>query len=587
MRKIRRFKITEEQLKLYLAEALSPSVAKEYMNIKRDDGAEVGLNNMWDAILKAYPNIKTSKRQDRLYIPYIESETTNNDIDVNNNKLHREISDVLNRGGFIIDDYKSGLALDVKYNRKVKIGGILNKLKRQDLLDAFADDPIRSSGKQNERFIVLSKHPYDIAGMSTDRGWSSCMNIQGGSYSNYVDNDIKFGTIIAYLINANDININKPIGRVLIKPYIGAGDNNIIYRVCNGVYGTVPNGFTNQLIVLFQKLSFKNAPDGKYKHHDRLYSDGDIDSIDKFDYNTIRDVTSMSNEERIANVLFWHGKIGIVKAYVEGIQAYRFSLINKNGEFRHKDKWYIEIKPFGEHFLKLDYYREYNLIDKNGRILYKKWFELIEDLRDGVARVIFENNMENVINEQGELISQTWSKHIRTYPNSNVFMVIGGDSRYNLMDKKGDILYEDNFVNIEKFQDNEEIPYFIIKHENGKYNISDKNGNLLYDTWYDIIEPSKHDLVMVRVNKKSNFLNLHTKKPLLNKWCDGAFSFVISGFAVIRIDKKYNVIDTNGKVLFDTWFDSADSSDYRGITLTKDGRLYVLLDNGTLEDLTI
>lgn len=46
MRKIRRFKITEEQLKLYLAEALSPSVAKEYMNIKRDDGAEVGLNNM-------------------------------------------------------------------------------------------------------------------------------------------------------------------------------------------------------------------------------------------------------------------------------------------------------------------------------------------------------------------------------------------------------------------------------------------------------------------------------------------------------------------------------------------------------------
>lgn len=40
----RRFIISEEQLKAYIYEAIAPSVAKGYMNIKRDKTTQDGLD---------------------------------------------------------------------------------------------------------------------------------------------------------------------------------------------------------------------------------------------------------------------------------------------------------------------------------------------------------------------------------------------------------------------------------------------------------------------------------------------------------------------------------------------------------------
>jgi len=70
-----------------------------------------------------------------------------------------------------------------------------------------------------KKLVCISRHPYDIAGMSTDRRWTSCMNLNGGAYYKKIKEDIKYGTLIAYLIYADDKNINKPIARIAIKPY--------------------------------------------------------------------------------------------------------------------------------------------------------------------------------------------------------------------------------------------------------------------------------------------------------------------------------------------------------------------------------
>ena len=57
--------------------------------------------------------------------------------------------------------------------------------------------------------------------MSSNRGWTSCMNLYGDNENkHYVNCDIKKGTIIAYLINVNVTNINKPQARILIKSFI-------------------------------------------------------------------------------------------------------------------------------------------------------------------------------------------------------------------------------------------------------------------------------------------------------------------------------------------------------------------------------
>jgi len=104
-----------------------------------------------------------------------------------------------------------------------KIATFLGKRDKEalDLLKKYAGEKsLLSIG--DDYLIVISKHPYDIVGMSTDRNWTSCMNIRDdkvSQYNKYLPLDITQGTIVSYLIKRHDLNIKRPIARILIKPY--------------------------------------------------------------------------------------------------------------------------------------------------------------------------------------------------------------------------------------------------------------------------------------------------------------------------------------------------------------------------------
>lgn len=136
-------------------------------------------------------------------------------------------------------------------NKKISIGKILSVvIKNKKNLDINLNGiktfntiyNQRMMDYKNDLFIVISRHPYDIAGMSTDRGWSSCMNINDGQYKEYVMGSIVNGALIAYTVNKNDLNIENPINRFLIKPYIKENEElnfekpNFILKVSE-VYG--------------------------------------------------------------------------------------------------------------------------------------------------------------------------------------------------------------------------------------------------------------------------------------------------------------------------------------------------------------
>ena len=96
--------------------------------------------------------------------------------------------------------------------------------------------------------VVISRNPYDIAGMSTDRRWSSCMRLPddgpsihpsihpGGAYYQHLINDIELGTLVAYLIEPTDKNIEHPYARIAIKPYQNIKDKSIVLYAENRVY---------------------------------------------------------------------------------------------------------------------------------------------------------------------------------------------------------------------------------------------------------------------------------------------------------------------------------------------------------------
>lgn len=157
------------------------------------------------------------------------------------------------------ENYMQGLAYEVANpTRKLGIGKMLarseasekdaaRKTELQVLKKTFDADPQRAATRKADKLIVISRHPYDVAGMSTDRGWKSCMNLVDGVNRRYVLRDVKQGSIIAYLINADDLNVNKPLARILIKPYQEKGNPTNLAMMGDAVYGTAPLEFKSQV----------------------------------------------------------------------------------------------------------------------------------------------------------------------------------------------------------------------------------------------------------------------------------------------------------------------------------------------------
>ena len=294
--------LTEAYDYVKLTEAVPYSVAKEYLQIERSPEAEVRIKEVFSK-LKSLPNARQlDKRGWRIAFPYAEDST------------EFEIQSVLEPYNFSIKDYKDGVALDTKNNREISLGKALNIVSKKesdakDLMDKYA--AIKSKGatnKDEDLMIIFSSAKYDITGMSTDRDnyWDSCMNVIKGSNRHYVKLDIKEGSIICYLTKISDTNLKKPLGRVLIKPYVNTENKEdvVLYPELK-TYGSIPNPdkFMDEVdnyMEKTQKLS------GSYERLGCLYKDSqrgeieDKETIQKRALKKLEDKEGLSRAEFIS-----------------------------------------------------------------------------------------------------------------------------------------------------------------------------------------------------------------------------------------------------------------------------------------------
>jgi hypothetical protein len=170
---------------------------------------------------------------DRLYINL---ENSNNTINPN-----VTIKQFLTNNDYTIYDYGKGIALD-KYNRKIRIGKILRKLNfEEQLTKLFTNDKSRNNVNNINLKMCITRNPYDVAAMSVNRGWNSCMNMSGGSQARKIEDAIRVGTHVAYLIHNTDDNILRPIARILLNPYHSENNHTILFP--EKLYGTGNNTF--------------------------------------------------------------------------------------------------------------------------------------------------------------------------------------------------------------------------------------------------------------------------------------------------------------------------------------------------------
>lgn len=180
--------------------------------------------------------------------------------------------------GYKVEDYRAGIAVDSSGKRKIRIGKLLGK--HPDLQKLFNEDKKRAAYK-GKHVICISRHPYDIAGMSTGRGWTSCMNLKDGINREYVAAEINVGTIVAYLVEEKDLDLKRPVARIAIKPFYREDSFNkgkAILVAEPTAYGTKGvEGFTSTVQRWLDKHINKGARKGSYILNDESYNDNTYD----------------------------------------------------------------------------------------------------------------------------------------------------------------------------------------------------------------------------------------------------------------------------------------------------------------------
>ena len=109
---------------------------------------------------------------------------------------------------------------------------------------------------------------------------------------------------------------------------------------------------------------------------------------------------------------------------------------------------------------------------------------------------------------------------------------------------------------------------------NGKENLL-HGRKLLFDQWFEYLDNFHDGFARVKLNRKYNFID--TKGNIrFDQWFDYVENFH-DGFAKVELNGKYNFIDTKGNILADQWFDYVEDF-HDGFARVRLNRKYNFID---------
>lgn len=260
-----------------------------------------------------YPFKEWFGENGRVYIPFFPGGEQKQQQEGIDEWVEKELTEK----GYQITDYRKGYA--AQGNRVFRIGKILNNLKQKrlteiqnqyqnmdqeqdpvryqifsnqlqeetrkansyydDLINTFINSSFRThqSAQKNSKFyVVISQNPHDIAQMSTNRQWTSCMDLGGGgrepgSRHSDIFCEVRRGGLVAYLIRADDIKIEDPLARIHIRRFDNKDGQSIAIPE-GSVYGNEIKGFEQTVKSWLDQRQGDITP-GVYERQGGEYSD--------------------------------------------------------------------------------------------------------------------------------------------------------------------------------------------------------------------------------------------------------------------------------------------------------------------------
>ena len=118
--------------------------------------------------------------------------------------------------------------------------------------------------------------------------------------------------------------------------------------------------------------------------------------------------------------------------------------------------------------------RQYNFINKDGKLLFEKWFEWADIFRDGFSLIQREDGLQNYIDAKGKILSDKWFEWL-DYFKGEFARIKGANGEYNYIDTKGKILSDEWFIYVDYFQDG----LAVVQRTNGEQCKIDKTGKIV------------------------------------------------------------------------------------------------------------
>ena len=176
---------------------------------------------------------------------------------------------------------------------------------------------------------------------------------------------------------------------------------------------------------------------------------------------------------------------------------------------------------------------KYNLIDKQGNILFKQWLDYITPFIDNYTKIEL-NERCNLMDRQGRVLFKQWYKRIFGFCDG--YVIVKLNNKYNFIDTQENSLskqwfdYVDNFLN-----------EFARVKLNGRWNFINKEGKLLSEQWFDDVRNFDEGYAGVFLNNEPWFLDTNgelTKKPVGDNWI------------TISVDENGDKVDEDGDKIF-------------------------------------
>lgn len=348
---------------------------------------------------------------------------------------------------------------------------------------------------------------------------------------NFIDKDCNFLFKEPFdevcIHNAGDVYTNGDVDYIIVKRNNEYNYVNKDYKIPSKMWFTHIDSFVNGFAVVYNKERKENylGLDGK------LLSNKWFDTAYSF---KVPECALVVNDRRRNSVC----------------------VINRSGELLNDGEEYSgAVVDDVNEIVRVSKNEEENIMDYCGKYLLSKWYYLCGKIQDGFIRVTDKNHRVNFVNlETNKELTEDWFD-----ANSNMtgefhdgLMCVGKDELYNFIDKHGNYISDDWFIECRDFSEG----FAYVKISARKRNYIDTKGNLITDVVFSEGEDFKEGFAKITSSDgRINYL-----KPdgslLVDEWLYYGSSF-INGFARV-CDKshiKKNYMKPDGELLSDEWFD--------------------------------